>query len=137
MPVLTKEDEYGESMNNELIACCGLDCGECDARRATLLNDDGLREETARRWSVMNGTPEITSATIDCMGCRTEGVKFAYCNGMCSIRRCVSEKGYETCGDCPSMECCPMVGAVLRHAPGAKTNLLSVGRLSGEERGAI
>ena len=65
---------------------------------------------------------------IDCMGCRTEGVKFAYCNGMCSIRRCVSEKGYETCGDCPSMECCPMVGAVLRHAPGAKTNLLSVGR---------
>ena len=77
MPVLTKEDEYGESMNNELIACCGLDCGECDARRATLLNDDGLREETARRWSVMNGTPEITSATIDCMGCRTEGVKFA------------------------------------------------------------
>ena len=49
VPVLTKEDEYGESMNNELIACCGLDCGECDARRATLLNDDGLREETARR----------------------------------------------------------------------------------------
>ena len=78
-------------MNNELIACCGLDCGECDARRATLLNDDGLREETARRWSVMNGTPEITSATIDCMGCRTEGVKFAYCSGMCSMQVCFGE----------------------------------------------
>ena len=123
MPVLTKEDEYGESLNYELRACCGRDCGECDARSATLLNDDGLREETARRWSVMNGTPEITSATIDCMGCRTEGVKFAYCSDLCRIRKCVSEKGLSTCGDCREVDACPIVGAIFRHAPDARENL--------------
>ncbi|MFR7707768.1 MAG: hypothetical protein ACLUZZ_01045 [Alistipes inops] len=79
----------------------------------------------------MNGTPEITSATIDCMGCRTEGEIRLLQRHVRHSQVCFGE-GYETCGDCPSMECCPMVRAVLRHAPGAKTNLLSVGRLSGE-----
>ena len=30
----------------QLIACCGLDCENCDARIATINNDDKLREET-------------------------------------------------------------------------------------------
>lgn len=29
----------------ELIAHCGLDCEKCDARVATVNNDDGLREK--------------------------------------------------------------------------------------------
>lgn len=28
----------------QLIACCGLDCESCDARIATVKNDDELRE---------------------------------------------------------------------------------------------
>lgn len=44
----------------QLIACCGLDCENCDARIATINNDDKLREETAQKWSVMNNTSEIT-----------------------------------------------------------------------------
>ena len=40
----------------QLIACCGLDCENCDARIATINNDDKLREETARKWSIMNNT---------------------------------------------------------------------------------
>ena len=66
-------------MMKRLIACCGLDCEHCDARRATIDNDDALRERTARKWSEMNDAPQITAATIHCTGCRTEGVKFAYC----------------------------------------------------------
>ena len=47
----------------------------------------------------MNGAPEITAATVNCsMGCRTEGVKFAYCSEYCEIRKCVYAKGFETCG---------------------------------------
>lgn len=38
----------------QLIACCGLDCENCDARIATVTNDDALREKTAKEWSVMN-----------------------------------------------------------------------------------
>lgn len=108
---------------NRLIACCGLDCERCDARIATLNDDEALREETARRWSEMNHVPEITADTIRCTGCRTEGAKFAYC-GMCAIRRCASARGYETCGSCPELEHCPTVGAVHSHTPEAKANLL-------------
>lgn len=31
---------------NELIGYCGLDCGQCDARIATVNNDDELRART-------------------------------------------------------------------------------------------
>lgn len=29
----------------DLIACCGLDCENCDARKATVNNDDALRKK--------------------------------------------------------------------------------------------
>ena len=60
----------------QLIACCGLDCESCDARIATVKNDNELREKTAKSGSAMNNAPEITAATINCMGCRTDGMKF-------------------------------------------------------------
>lgn len=104
------------------IACCGLDCEKCDARIATLANDDRLREKTARAWSEMNQAPEITAETIDCMGCRADGVKFAYC-GFCEIRRCVRDKGFETCGECAELDRCAVVGAVFQHNPAAKEAL--------------
>lgn len=104
----------------QLIACCGLDCESCDARIATVKN----REKTAQKWSAMNNAPEITAATINCMGCRADGVKFAYCSDYCEIRKCVSGKGFNTCGDCDELDSCQIVGAVLQHAPGARENLM-------------
>lgn len=107
-----------------LIACCGLDCENCDARIATVRNDDELRKKTARKWSVMNNAPEITAETINCVGCRADGVKFAYCSDYCVIRKCVINKGFNTCGDCKELDACPIVGAVFQHNPSAKENLL-------------
>lgn len=107
----------------QLIACCGLDCESCDARIATVTDDDALREKTARLWSELNNEPQITVQTINCMGCRTEGVKTVYCGEMCEIRKCVNAKGFDTCGDCDELDDCPTVGAVLQHAPEAKENL--------------
>ena len=37
----------------QLIACCGIDCENCDVRIATITNDDELRKKTAQKWSVM------------------------------------------------------------------------------------
>ena len=51
----------------ELIACCGLDCEQCDARIATLNDDNDLREKTAQLWSKLNDAP-ITTEMINCMG---------------------------------------------------------------------
>ena len=48
----------------KLIAYCGLDCEKCDARKATLGNDNALREKVAKLWSELNGV-EITPEMIN------------------------------------------------------------------------
>jgi hypothetical protein len=108
----------------QLIACCGIDCENCDARIATVNNDNELREATAQKWSVMFNAPSITTESINCMGCRTEGVKISNCTD-CEIRNCVVAKGFNTCGDCEELETCQMVGNVLQNVPGTKENLLT------------
>lgn len=107
----------------ELIACYGLDCESCDARIATVRNDNKLKEQTANRWSIMNNAPEITAETINCMGCRTDGSKFAYWSNYCEIRKCVNQKEFQTCGDCNEMETCQIVYPIFQHTPSAKENL--------------
>jgi hypothetical protein len=106
-----------------LIACCGIDCEKCDARMATVANDDKLREETAQKWREMFNSPSITAESINCMGCRVDGPKFMHCNH-CEIRKCAQEKKLSTCGDCKELDTCPTVGFVLQNVPGAKENLL-------------
>ena len=59
---------------NQLIGCCGLDCEKCDARIATLTNDNALREKTAALWTKLNGVT-ILPEMINCTGCRIEGTK--------------------------------------------------------------
>ena len=109
----------------QLIAYCGLDCENCDARIATVANDNDLREKTAQKWSIMNNTSEITAETINCMGCRVDGVKFAYCSDYCEIRKCSIAKGFDTCGDCGEIDSCKIISLVFENAPDAKENLKS------------
>ena len=78
---------------NEFIAYCGLDCEKCEARIATMNNDDALRQKVAKEWSVMNEV-EITPEMINCTGCRVPGVKFPFCESMCPIKICSSEKKF-------------------------------------------
>jgi hypothetical protein len=106
----------------KLISCCGLDCSTCDARTATINNDDDLRKATAEKWRTAHNAADLTYEMINCTGCREEGVKFNYCN-MCEIRNCVKNKGFETCGDCSEMETCGIVEGVHKYVPEAKTNL--------------
>ncbi len=106
----------------QLIACCGIDCEKCDARIATLTNDNALREETARKWNEMNNITDITAESINCLGCRTDGVKCGYC-AMCEIRACAMRWGFETCGRCIELDSCPTVAPVLENDPEARNNL--------------
>lgn len=103
----------------ELIAFCGLDCESCDARIATLTDDNSLREKTAKLWSELNGVL-ITPDMINCMGCRVDGVKTPYCESMCPIRQCILRKGHATCGKCPERDGCHTVGAVWNSNPEAR-----------------
>ena len=114
----------GEKKLKKLIAYCGLDCEKCDARIATLTDDNVLREKTAKAWSKLNGV-EITPKMINCEGCRTDGVKTPFCNSLCPIRQCALNKAVETCGGCPSMELCKTVGMVHNSNTEALNNLKS------------
>lgn len=106
----------------QLIACCGLDCEECEARIATVRNDDALRTKVACEWSKLNNA-DILPEHINCMGCRAEGLKTMFCSELCDIRRCVLSKGFATCGDCDELHSCPIVGRILQYTPTAKDNL--------------
>ena len=108
-------------MNNR-IGYCGLDCEACDAYLATLHDDQALREKTAKLWAELNHAP-ILPEHIHCEGCRSEGVKTLFCESLCEIRRCALEKGVATCGGCPDLEECPVVGEILSHYPEALKNL--------------
>ena len=107
---------------NNYIAFCGLDCERCEARIATIKNDDALREKVAGLWSELNGA-EITPEMINCVGCRIDGAKTPYCDSLCPIRRCAMERGMEICGDCGEMESCEKLGAILLNNAEALQNL--------------
>ena len=109
----------------KIIACCGLNCVDCDARKATLADDNKLRAETAEKWRVQFGVAGILPEMINCTGCREEGVKISHC-AECEIRNCVIGKGYKTCADCDLMEDCSILSPVLQYSPESLENLRSL-----------
>lgn len=106
----------------DFIAICGLDCETCDARIATMTDDDALREKIAKLWSEMNHA-SITPEMINCEGCRVDGVKTPFCEALCPIRQCALGKGFVTCGDCPDMDACENVSAVHKSDSEARKRL--------------
>lgn len=107
---------------NEYLAYCGLNCEKCEARLATINNDDALREKVAKEWSAMNGT-EITPAMISCVGCKIDGQRTYFCDVMCPIRKCAAEKGVDNCGKCGSFTSCETVEMITKHSEEALVNL--------------
>ena len=107
---------------NEYIAYCGLNCEICEARIATIHDDDALRKKVASLWSELNGA-EITPEMIHCTGCRMKGPKTPYCESLCPIRQCAMEKKVETCGSCAEMRTCKKLAAITGNNPDAADNL--------------
>jgi hypothetical protein len=109
----------------KLISCCGLNCATCDARIATMADDNELRFKTAEKWRVEYNAEGITPEMINCTGCREPGVKIGHCE-TCAIRVCVRSKGFQTCAGCEILESCSIVGNVHKFAPEALENLKSL-----------
>ncbi|MDD6679197.1 MAG: DUF3795 domain-containing protein [Firmicutes bacterium] len=105
-----------------MIAYCGLDCEKCDAYRATITDDQALREKTAKAWAELNHAP-ILPEHINCQGCRGKGIKTVFCDSLCQIRQCALKKGAQTCGDCGELEKCPTLRTILENNPEALKNL--------------
>ncbi len=104
-----------------MIGYCGLDCARCEAFIATQNNDDALRAKVAAEWAKSYNAP-IKPEHINCTGCHSAGVKTYYCEQLCEVRKCASQKSIRTCADCPDYPC-----SVLAHffaaAPQAKATL--------------
>jgi hypothetical protein len=107
---------------SEYVAYCGLNCETCDARTATVNNDEELRVRVAKLWSELNGA-EITPEMINCTGCRIDGPKYPYCSSMCPIRKCAMEKKFTTCADCAGMAGCEKLAAITDNSGDALGNL--------------
>ena len=100
----------------DYIAYCGLDCEKCEARIATVNNDDELREKVAKLWSKLNGV-EITKEMINCTGCKMPGVKTVFCDSICEIRKCAMAKEIEACRMCKEMSSCKKIHQILDNNP--------------------
>jgi len=109
----------------KIIAACGLNCATCDARIATMANDDKLRAKTAEKWRTDYNSPEITLEMINCTGCMEPGVKLGHCE-MCEIRKCALSKNFKTCANCDKLESCEMLVKIHQFVPEALTNLKSL-----------
>ena len=106
----------------DFIACCGLDCETCEARLATISNDNALRKKIAKNWSELNHV-EITPEMINCSGCRIPGAKTPYSNSLCPIRTCAMSKKIETCGNCCDINTCKKLAMVTENNADALNNL--------------
>jgi len=109
----------------KIIACCGLDCAGCDARIATIADDNELRAKTVEKWKVEHNATGLVPEMINCTGCMEKGVKFSHCNE-CEIRKCAIAKNFKTCADCNQMENCKLLKNLHQYVPEALTNLKSL-----------
>ena len=103
-----------------MIACCGLNCSECEAYIATQTNDNDKRIEVAKNWSEQF-KEDIKPEDINCNGCRSEGQKFSYCS-TCEIRKCCIDKDVPNCAGC-DIYACDKLESFFEHAPEARTAL--------------
>ena len=106
---------YSNTMDS-LIAFCGLDCASCEARTATIHNDNALRARVAHDWSALNHV-EIRPEDINCVGCRVDGIKTSYCDRLCPIRQCALQRGVPHCGECAEMAHCDTLHRVTDNNP--------------------
>jgi len=104
------------------IAYCGLNCETCEARLATINNDDALRAKVAKEWGEMNQM-EFKKEWINCEGCRIDGIKTMFCDSMCKIRQCALGKSVETCKDCAEMNNCSKLKMITDHSEEARANM--------------
>ena len=115
----------------KMIGYCGINCEKCEARIATIMNDNKMREKVSRKWCELFQTDIITPDKINCTGCRSDGVKYFFCSEMCKIKPCVTSKGYESCAECSEMDSCTILVAEIDKNEEAKDNLKIIKQMCG------
>lgn len=87
----------------ELQAPCGIDCSVCDAYKATQQNDLEMIKKMAENYKA-KFNKDIPIESLYCDGCMSDGRHIGFC-GVCEIRSCSADKGYNTCAECSELPC--------------------------------
>jgi hypothetical protein len=94
----------GETMDERIVATCGIVCTECDAYKATQAGDQDALEAMAAEASRQLGV-EMTADETMCDGCLGfSGRQITYC-GVCAIRACGIENLVDNCAHCEQYAC--------------------------------
>ena len=114
-------------MEKLVFGCCGLNCEDCPVFRATINDDNNLRQETAQEWAKLYaeyiGKDDLKPEDMNCAGCQSEeGLHFIGCI-KCPIRKCCREKEFITCANCNEYKTCEMLNGFFEYQPHAKDNL--------------
>ena len=108
---------------NKFIAYCGLDCEKCEARIATINDDNELRMIVAKKWSEWNKV-EITKEMINCVGCRIDGVHTPFCESLCVIKKCAINNNFNICGECKDLSNCEKIKMIISNNDEVLKNLI-------------
>jgi hypothetical protein len=108
-----------EDYMDKNIGVCGLDCSNCNAYKATVNNDNLLRQETAEKWT-KEYNHDFKPEEINCLGCNSQGPYIEHCFE-CPYRLCAKEKGLTNCGQCEQYPC-EKIAKFHEHVPQAKQN---------------
>lgn len=110
----------------QMIAVCGLDCATCDARLATVANDQAAKARVAAEWRKMFHSEDINEQFVTCEGCHSSNnVLSGYC-GQCPIRACATQRGLVNCGHCSELDSCETYVGMFKDGSPAKLTLLQI-----------
>jgi hypothetical protein len=112
----------------EITAYCGLDCGECEAFKATRANDLDGKRRIAKHWSDQ-GENKFVAEDVDCHGCKSDVIS-GFCRQLCAIRPCAIKMKVETCAHCPDYSC-GKLKEYLSTDPVASKNLEKIRKIAG------
>jgi hypothetical protein len=87
-----------------LLAPCGLYCGVCAVRMATLDDNPKFKERLVGVYrGKIAGSENLSIEDIHCEGCLSEK-PFLYCV-RCDIKDCTRKKNYSGCHECTDFPC--------------------------------
>ena len=109
-----------------MTAVCGLDCGGCEARLATVANDAAAKARVAAEWRKTFHHDGIDESYVTCEGCTSvKDVLCGWCR-QCPIRACAVGRGLPNCGHCAELDACATYGGMFKEGTPAKEALLAI-----------
>jgi len=104
-----------------LIAYCGIECSKCNNYIATQSENKEELKTVAERLSKIYCT-EVKPEYVICDGCRGGSRKSYFCENLCKIHKCCTERKYYSCMECAEFMCNELQSEI-KYKPEAIENL--------------